>query len=417
VRKKALFLLVAVALGAADALLFKGFEAAVNHGTQYIWDTLFNSGVARWRVVPLAAVLGLALSGLFVLLREPRMVPPRINSTESEESDDRPTLATLGVIAAIGLACLIAGASLGPEAALVALTGGAGLWLACRTDFGDAAKLFQLASVGGLLVAFFGAFVLVALPLLILLKNKQLNPRNAIVVSITAGASYGTLWLVDRHTAGFGTIPAPTHFTSIDYFLAALLGVITAMLGWLLKQFIVRVYERLRLLAERVSWLVTGPLFGLVVGLLYLVGGESVQFSGSSGSHLLLSHQPPYALWMLFVILIAKLLVTGWSLGSGYRGGLVFPSIFVGVTVGLIAENIAGLTGPGVIIGSTAGVFCAMLGPLPALICILALLPIKLSGVAVVGIVFAALGNRAIDKLLPASSTESPAPKVADQAA
>jgi H+/Cl- antiporter ClcA len=417
VRKKALVLLLAVALGAADALIFKGFEAAVNHGTHYIWDTLFNSGVVRWRVVPLAVVLGLAFSALFVLLKQPRMVPPKINSTEAEDSDERPTLMGLGVILAIGLMSLLAGASLGPEAALVALTGGGGLWLAYRTKLGDAAKLFELASVGALLVAFFGSYILVALPLLMLLKNKRLDVTNAAVVLVTGASAFGMLWLLDHHTVGYGTIPAATHFTPIDYFLAALLGAVTAVLGWLLKQFILRLYDQLRLLEGRFSWFVTGPSFGFVVGLLYLAGGQSVQFSGSTGSHLLLSHQPPYALWMLFVILIAKLLVTGWSLGSGYRGGLVFPSVFIGVTVAAIAENIAGLTGPGVMIGSTAGVFSAMLGPAPALIAILALVPLKLSGVAVVAIVFAAIVNKAISRFTPATPATPAAPTPVDAAA
>src|SRR6185437_1996241 len=120
----------------------------VNHGTQYIWDDLFHSNVERWRVIPLAVIFGLALSGLFVLLKQQRLVPPKINSVEAEASVERPTLKGLGIITVIGIASLLAGASLGPEASLVALTGGIGMWFAYKSGNDKTAKLLELASVG-----------------------------------------------------------------------------------------------------------------------------------------------------------------------------------------------------------------------------------------------------------------------------
>lgn len=400
-RSKGLMLLLAIVIGAIDAVLFKVFEYIVNHGTQYIWNDLFNSDVDRWKVVPLGIVLGLLLSGLFVLLKQKRIVPPKLSSVEEESSDEKPTLASLGIIFIIGAACLLAGASLGPEASLVAMTGGLGLWFGYYSRNDKAAKLLQLSSIGALLVAFFGSIILILLPLAMLLKKKKLSVTSAIPIVLAGASSYGALWLMDRNTEGYGSIPVPSSFHALDYLLAALLGMATAVLGWLLKKYILKANEAVKRYDKNYHWAISGALFGLVIGLLYMLGGQSVEFSGSEGTKLLMHHSPEYSVWALVVILLAKLLVTGWSLASGYRGGLVFPSIFIGVAIALIAETITGDTSTGVLVGSIAGVFCAMLGPAPALIFIIALIPFKLIGIAIVGIVFAALANKIIDKHAP----------------
>lgn len=400
-KSKTVVLLVVLVIGAIDAVVFKGFEYIVNNGTNWLWNDTVHSDTSRWRVLPLALVLGLVFSGLLVLLKQTRLVPPKVNSVEEEGSVERPTIAGLGIVLVVGLASLLAGASLGPEASLVALCGGIGLWFAYAAKADKTAKLFELASVGALLVAFFGSIVPILLPLLLLAKNKKLSVASALPVILACASAFGTLWLMDHNTAGYGTIPISNHYGVVDFPLAAILGLATAFLGWLLKQYILKTYDFVKRIDKTNPWALTGAVFGLIIGLLYLIGGQSVEFSGSQGSHMLTHHSPAYGLGMLVVILLAKLLVTGWSLGTGYRGGLVFPSVFSGVAIALIAENISGVVNPGVMIGSIAGVFSAMLGPIPALIFIIALLPVKLIGVAIVGIIFAAIGNKVIARFSP----------------
>lgn len=398
-RRNLLILLLAAGIGVLDTIILKSFEWAVNHGTNYIWNDLFQSDTYRWRVLPLAVLLGAALSWLFAVTRQKRVVQPKLNSLEADAPTQAPTLASIGIICLIGLASLLAGASLGPEASLVALASGAGLWIAFRTGFGKAAGLLDLASVGGLLVGFVGSYIIVLLPLLILRQKQQLRFSSALPVLLTGATAFGTLWLIDPSTAGYGNIPASPHFTVVDFLLAIVLGVAAAILGWLLKQLILAMSRAARKLELRWHWAVTGALFGLPIGLLYWAGGPTIQFSGSEGSKLLLQHQPAYGMGMLALILLTKLLATSWSLASGYRGGLVFPSVFIGVAVTLLVEGAFGHAGSGVLLGSIAGVFSAMLNPAVALIFMASIIPFKLIGVAISGIIGALVGGRLVKQL------------------
>src|SRR4051794_4135789 len=250
-RGRARLLSVALAVGVVDALLFKGFERAVNDGIDVIWNDVFHTDEHRWVVVPLAVALSVALTVLCLVLRQPRLVEPKVGLVETggDGDDESPTLGAIGVITIIGLGSLLAGASLGPEASLVAISAALGLWIAQRSNLGPAARGGQLASVGGLLVAVAGSFLLVLLPLLILRKKQQLSVNTALPVVLTSASAFGTLWLLDHDTSGFGTIPADSHFSASDVLLAGVLGAVVAVLGWLLKRAITSAAP----IAERLS--------------------------------------------------------------------------------------------------------------------------------------------------------------------
>ena len=270
----------AVPIGALDAVIFKGFEWLVNHGTDDIWDGLFDTDVHRWRVVPLAAALGAALSVVFLLTGQQRVVPPSTQPLGTGESNECPTvasIATIATIALIGLCSLWAGASLGPEASLVAITGGLGV-VGSSARGRPGGKVLELASIGALLVAFVGSLLLVLLPLLVLHRQKQLQRMTAVPVLVAGASAFGTLWLMDRETRGFGRIPADPGFAVTDVVVAVVLGVATAFLGWGLERFIAGANRATRWLDDALPWPMGGALFGLVVGLLYWAGGESVEF-------------------------------------------------------------------------------------------------------------------------------------------
>ena len=105
----------------------------------------------------------------------------------------------------------------------------------------------------------------------------------------------------------------------------------------------------------------------------------------------------PYSLIILLVILIAKFLVTSWSLPAGYKGGLVFPSIFMAVAMSLILTEIHPiLGGPGITIGATSGMMTAMLPPALGFILVLAMIPLNFILVAIMGLLGALLGSKII---------------------
>jgi H+/Cl- antiporter ClcA len=96
-----------------------------------------------------------------------------------------------------------------------------------------------------------------------------------------------------------------------------------------------------------------------VVGLLALLAralganSQDVLFSGQSSVPSLVEQG---SLKIVLVLLVAKGLAYAVSLGSGFRGGPVFPSIFLGVALSTVAEIVFGISPTlAVTVGTAAG--------------------------------------------------------------
>jgi H+/Cl- antiporter ClcA len=379
---------LALAVGALDGVLFLGFEWVVKHGTDWLWNDVVDSDDVRWRVVPLALVLSVALSALLRWLGEPRWTPPHVDPLGAAEEPDAPppSAGAVGTILAIGAAGLLAGASLGPEAPLLGAAAALGAWASVRADATTARAVLVLASAGALLVAFFGSLVALAIPLLILRQRMPRPPVAAVVTIAVAGLSaWLTVWVIHGNHHGYGEIPADA-VQAHDYPVAIVLGVAAVGIGALLRWFIARVTVVTARIQDRTPWWLAATIFGTVLGGLYLLGGQTVQFSGSEGSAMLLSGEAHYGTWALAGVALVKLAATSWSVAAGYRGGLVFPAVFAGVAVSLLtADVLPGVAGPGVLLGCIAGLLVEMTAPMLGVVMLLALVPGKLLGLALAG--------------------------------
>jgi H+/Cl- antiporter ClcA len=72
--------------------------------------------------------------------------------------------------------------------------------------------------------------------------------------------------------------------------------------------------------------------------------------------------------WVVALIVVAKALGYGLSLGAGFRGGIIFPAIAIGVAVGTLAADVLpglDLT-PAVVVGIAAGTAGAVPAPFTA---------------------------------------------------
>ena len=218
-------------------------------------------------------------------------------------------------------------------------------------------------------------------------------------IALAGLAAWGTLWLVRGDDHGYGGIPsAAVH--ARDYAAAFLLGAVALAVGVLLRWFVARLAVLTGRIHDRAPWWLAGAIFGAVLGALYLVGGRSVQFSGSEGAKLLLSGELHYGTWALAGIVLVKLLATSWSLAAGYRGGLVFPAVFAGVAVSLFEVGaLPDLAGPGVLLGSVAGLLVEMTSPALGVVMLLALLPAKLLPLGLAGAAGAMAGRYAVARL------------------
>ena len=140
-----------------------------------------------------------------------------------------------------------------------------------------------------------------------------------------------------------------------DLALAVVVGVITALLAAGARALAERV-EGLAPRAGMVPLLLAG---GLVVGLLALLAREmgadsqGVLFSGQASVPSLVAEASTA---MLAVLLVAKVLAYTVSLGCGFRGGPIFPAIFLGVGVATFAVDWFGASPTwAVAVGAAAG--------------------------------------------------------------
>jgi len=284
-----------------------------------------------------------------------------------------------GIVAA-AFVTLSAGVVLGPEAPLIALGGGLGAW-AVHLAKKDAPP--QAAVVIGLAGSFAAVSTLLGSPIVgafLLMEMVGIGGAMMGVVLVPGllAAGIGSLIFVglDNWT-GFGTfslaisgIPAFGTPTLAEFLWAIGIGVAAAMIG-----------AAIHYAAKRVRTAVTPhmvflmPILGLAIASLAILFEQTtnkdsslVLFSGQSALAPLIHEAGTFTAGALVMLLICKGLAYGLSLSS-FRGGPVFPGVFLGATMGIALSHLPGLpmiAGAGMGMGAMTA---AMLGmPLTAVL-------------------------------------------------
>ena len=393
------FIFIALFIGIINALFFIAVEFIDTRGTNYLWNEFFNTDENRLATIPVAIFLSIIFSAVILLLKQKRIGKAETNLLSDEEVEST-SVKDIFRIFVIGCAGLLAGASLGPEGVLIAISSGIGIWLAQRAKKMETAKLLVLSSVGALLVGFFGSLLPILIPIIILYKKEKKLVTGHIIPPIVAGiGTYITLDIIKSGNIGFGSIPTGSTYNFQDLIGAFILGIIGAIIAFLIKKLIGKFEIITKDINSRTHWIVSAAIFGGVIGTLYLIGGQTIEFSGKEGTIMLLQNNS-YSIGILILIVITKLLVTSWSLPAGYKGGLVFPSVFMAAALSLIFTQIDPiLGGAGITIGATAGMMTAMLSPVLGFILVLSMIPLSFILVAASGLFGAIIGTKLTAKL------------------
>lgn len=392
-------LIAAILIGLLNAFSFLVVEFIDKEGTNFIWNTLLGTDTNRILVIPVAIIFSIIFSSVIILLKQKRIGNVEIDLLENREIKET-KIKDILIVFLIGSTGLLAGASLGPEGVLVAISSGIGIYIAQKTKKIEAAKLLILSSVGALLVGFFGSLLPILIPVFILYKKeKKIIPQHLIPPIIAGLSTYLSLYIIKNGEIGFGTIPTGSSYNLQDIIAAFILGIIGAFFALLIKVLINK-FELITKKIDKLHWLLGASIFGAVLGILYFLGGQPTQFSGAEGTAMLLEGNG-YSLTLLIIMLIAKFLATSWSLPAGYKGGLVFPSIFMAVVISLIFSTIdPALGGAGITIGATSGMMSSMLPPIIGFILIISLIHFSFIPVAIGGLIGAMIGKKIIDNYI-----------------
>ncbi len=303
------------------------------------------------------------------------------------------------LLAALATLCL--GAVLGPEAPLIAL--GAGLAViavrAARRDVPQRATAVvaaagSFASLSTLLGSpVLGAFLLMeasgvggaALELVLVPGLLAAGIGSLVFVGLDAWTGLGTASLAIPNLPAVG----PPDLAEFGWALAigVTAAVVASAIRWLGLFLRPHVERRVLLLTPLVGLAVAGLAIAFALGTGR--SSSAVLFSGQLALGPLLQHGATYSVAALALLLACKGLAYGASLSS-FRGGPVFPAMFLGAVGGILLSHLPGLPMiPAAAMG--IGAMCAAMLRLPMTSVLLATLLLFSDGLTLMPLVIVAV--------------------------
>ncbi|MCB0966400.1 MAG: chloride channel protein [Ilumatobacter sp.] len=375
------FLLLSAVVGLVASLVAWSFLTLTPWIQEAVFDDLPGQlgfdAPPRWWPIPI-----LALAGLITALAITRL-PGRGGSIPADGFGSGPPTRYVdlpGVILA-GLATLGLGLVLGPSSPVIAIGAGLGLLVVHLVRKNAPNHALMVMSAAGSCAAFAMVFRSPMVSAIVILEALGLSGTLVPVVLLPSliGAGIGSIVYL-----GLGDLTG----LSVDAYalypleLADMGDLTAAQIVWTIPLavvvaaavfVVVTVGRRIaRIVAPRqLVWL---PVVGIgvaVLAILFTRTGETsytVLFSGSKALAPIVERGPALPLATLAWLVVLK--GAAWSLSMGaFRGGAVFPAIFLGTVGGLMAERLPGLpAGAAVAIVMAAAVVSALRLPLSSVV-------------------------------------------------
>jgi len=271
---------------------------------------------------------------------------------------------------------IAAGMSIGREGPLIEFGGslGAAVGRRIQTSLMQTRVLVAAGTAAGFASAYntpFAAILFVFETILGIAAPEALLPTTIATVIGTA---------VTRALVGSGPIYGERTFTArspVDLFWLAILGAIAALAAFGFKRLLASVEE----LFDRhpVPQPLRATLGGVLVGII-AVGVPEVAGNGYEPLNVILDQR--MALMTVAVLMLAKVVATGASVGSGVPGGIFTPMLLIGAATGTLLAPIVGVTssippsaGSYALVGMAAATAASIHAPITA-----AVLVFELSG-------------------------------------
>jgi chloride channel protein, CIC family len=357
-------LLVAGLIGIPISVIAFGFLAAVHELEHLVWDSLpselgYDIPPAWW---PIAA---LGLAGVLVALTVTRL-PGHGGHVPAEglAVGATPTSHLPGVALAAG-ASLALGAVVGPEAPLIAL--GSGLALLSVRWFKEAEPGHAVIAAAGSAAAISAIFGNPLVAAVIFLEAVGLARRQALLVLLPCLVSTGVGALVFTGLGNWtgweinelaipGLESVRLEVTDLLWTLPLAAAVAVTMFGVFVVGRKTASLAAARTIAATIA---VGLVAGCIAAVYAVVTDHSpteVALSGQATLATLVTEPGQWTTGALALLLLCKAAAYAVCIGV-FRGGPIFPAIFVGATFGVLAGALApGLAaGAGVAIGMAAG--------------------------------------------------------------
>ncbi|MFB6979203.1 ion channel protein [Streptomyces scopuliridis] len=352
--------LPSLAVGAASALVLLGVSALADQLKDVLWKTLPDAlGIGHysvlWMIVMLTAT-GLAV-GIVVRLVYGHAGPDPATTGLVDEPIPPGVVPGLLVVTVLVLA---GGVSLGPENPITAANIALAYWLGRKAAPGTPGSLWLPLAAAGTIGALFGTPVAAAL---ILTETLAARPGpgslwDKLFGPLIAGGAGALITALIAHPTFDLSLPAYTGTHWSDLLAALVIAPVAAALGLAAVYAFPYVHAAFRRLGHPVLAITAG---GLVLGLLGALGGPLTLFKGLSEVKTLAADPDGWSAGSFALMTVVKLAALLTAAACGFRGGRIFPAVFVGVALGLCAHALVPAVQP------SLGVVCGVLGILLAL--------------------------------------------------
>ncbi|MET9493568.1 ion channel protein [Streptomyces sp. NPDC006552] len=351
----------ALVVGVGCSLLFLAVSEAAERLQDVLWTRLPGAlGVsgygALWMIVMLTATG--VLVGLVVWKAPGHAGPdPATLGLGAEEPVAPYVLPGLVVAAALMLA---GGPSLGPENPIIATNVALAFWLGRKAAPASPGALWASLASAATLGALFGTPVAAALVVSEALAGKPLPIKGSLwdnlfapLLAAAAGALTTTLIASPSFDLGLPPFGRPGWGDLLAALVVSCAATVLGMLAVHAFPYVHAAFARLR------HPMLMLPLGGLLLGLLGALGGHLTLFKGLHEVGELAADPQGWSAGQFAVMTVVKLAALVTAAACGFRGGRIFPAVFVGAAFGLCAHAL--VPAVNVSVGVAAGVLGILL--------------------------------------------------------
>ncbi|MGI9586473.1 MAG: chloride channel protein [Acidimicrobiia bacterium] len=308
------------------------FNSVVQWGTDLIWpdDVTYEVMGGSWSWVAVLTATGLIVGVLRMVLRVPDDLAGSLTILQDAEVDRSTALPAIG----ISVVSLIGGASLGPFDGGVrsgALIGD--WWATIRGVREEEREITTLSGINGALGGMLTAPILATLLVTELRWPERRNYYRVLIPSLTAAIFGFAINFAILGDTFLGVFALPGYDVQAWHLLLAVaLGLVGATLAWLLG---IAVFFIRRWIVPLVSnHILRATLGGLALGLIaYAIPLTLASGKGQLGAAITDFEQITAA--FLIAAVAGKIIAVAIALTTGFIGGPVMPSLFIGGTAGL----------------------------------------------------------------------------------
>lgn len=322
----------AVVVGSVAGAGAVAFTQLVRFGTDLVWPDTVDYGWlgGEWWWVLVLGVSGLVVGVMRVTLRVPDELGGSLTILRQAAVDRSTALQAIGV----SVVSLVGGASLGPFDGGIRSGALVGDWYATIRRLPEREKqIATLSGINGSLAGLLTAPVLATLLATELRWPERRDYYRVLLPSLTAALFGFALNFAIVGDTFLGVFALPDYNVRFWHFAAAAaLGVVAAALSWTIG---ISVYA----LRRWVVPVVANPILratagGLALGVIAVLVPLTLA-SGKSQLTVAIADREQLGATLLIVVVFAKVLAMAFSLATGFIGGPVMPTLFIGGTAGL----------------------------------------------------------------------------------